>query len=517
MEKGLESLVCCDDEQVAAIYRQMNIPISLLQRCPSCLYNFAQVFFAMSCSPNQADFVEVTEYGEKDSVRAFNYYLSKEYAQNTFNSCASVKYPSSNGYVVDELMCSRKGNSKCTPQLLFDSLGDPGNAVLNITFILDQTKDSYTPLMLESVACSQKAPSISEYACSCMDCPYVCVPPKPFPNDPDNTEFKFDQVALAATLSYVAILVATVVCFVWFHYFLKKESVLDDVTNEVNFSRIDETFSESSNTLCQQSIGKIFGYYGKLCSRSPYSIIFPVLGLIISISLSTGLVNYDPVTDPIKLWSDPTSTGRIEKDIFDNKFGPFYRAQNIIASPINMNFINITVNGNETVFGPAFEQKFLLELLELQQKIMSITIDSTLNTTMNATSLCYSPLNNNICLVQSPFGWFNNDASLLSRPGYLKHIQYCINNKMSFADEAFFNTPCVAPYGGPIFPNIALGDFSNKNYLLAKSAVFTLTLNNHVDEKDNENAEKWEAKFLDLLKSHNSSTMKLAFYSEVCV
>ena len=37
-------------------------------------------------------------------------------------------------------------------------------------------------------------------------------------------------------------------------------------------------------------------------------------------------------TDPVELWSPPTSESRLEKDYFDKHFGPFYRTEQIILT-----------------------------------------------------------------------------------------------------------------------------------------------------------------------------------------
>ena len=41
---------------------------------------------------------------------------------------------------------------------------------------------------------------------------------------------------------------------------------------------------------------------------------------------------FQVITDPVKLWSSPTSVLREQKDFFDENFSPFYRTQQIIIT-----------------------------------------------------------------------------------------------------------------------------------------------------------------------------------------
>lgn len=71
-------------------------------------------------------------------------------------------------------------------------------------------------------------------------------------------------------------------------------------------------------------------------------------------------------TDPIELWS------RIEKDIFDSNFGPFYRVEQIIIKSKLSSFIYTNDDGKKFELGPAFNATFLLDVLSLQEGIESI-------------------------------------------------------------------------------------------------------------------------------------------------
>ena len=55
-----------------------------------------------------------------------------------------------------------------------------------------------------------------------------------------------------------------------------------------------------------------------------------IIGLLVAVGLSFGVVKLKVTTDPIELWASPTSRSRVEKDYFDQNFGPFYRTEMLI-------------------------------------------------------------------------------------------------------------------------------------------------------------------------------------------
>ena len=136
------------------------------------------------------------------------------------------------------------------------------------------------------------------------------------------------------------------------------------------------------------------------------------------------------------------------------------------------------------------------------------------------TDLCFSPMKNNLCAVQTPLGWFQSNASQLSvsdnhKHTYLDHIAKCIDLPLEQGKDDPFNMSCAGRYGGPILPNVALADFKNDDYFAAKSVVITIMLNNHINNEDNIEALEWEKKFLDFMHNYSNPMMKVVYYSEV--
>lgn len=500
---------CCDDDQVQQIWKQMTTPRAFLGRCPTCLFNFARVFYEMTCHPNQAEFLNVTisedVNGGKKKVMELVYYLSQDVMDATFESCAHTQMSNSGSLALD-MMCNDRQGKDCTPEDLFRSIGDEQVAPFQTNFTAE-APSGYKVLDFDVPSCDQAAKSFKDYSCTCTDCPTVCRPPAPLPSDP--TEWKVLGVSgtlLVAALGYSALLIASVAVYVVYNT-SRNDSQRNAIVEE---SIEDNTPSEgeAGQSAFHEKLCQLFGSYGELCSTTPYCYLLPLLGLVIAIILSCGLVYFNPITDPIELWSTETNQARVEKKIFDTHFDPFYRVENLVITPKNSNPV---IDKNQT-YGPAFERQFLKNVLELQLKLMNLTIEVN-DTSMLLSQLCFSPMNNGICMIQSPMGWFQERRDLIDRPDYLVHISNCIRTPSNFNDS--LGLQCMGSYGGPIFPHIALADYPDDEYLEAKALVITITLNNHVEKAQNENALKWEKKFLDFLKNYSDPSMDVVYYSEV--
>lgn len=85
-----------------------------------------------------------------------------------------------------------------------------------------------------------------------------------------------------------------------------------------------------------------------------------------------GITCLQITTNPVELWAAPNSRSRKEKDLFDSNFGPFYRIEQIIIKSKCSSF-NKSIDDRQIEFGPAFNQTFLLDVLNLQKGIESMS------------------------------------------------------------------------------------------------------------------------------------------------
>src|ERR1700761_4488604 len=56
--------VCCGEEQVDALQKNLKLAERIIASCPACKENFFNLFCTFTCSPDQSLFVNVTEVGK---------------------------------------------------------------------------------------------------------------------------------------------------------------------------------------------------------------------------------------------------------------------------------------------------------------------------------------------------------------------------------------------------------------------------------------------------------------------
>jgi Niemann-Pick C1 protein len=61
-----------------------------------------------------------------------------------------------------------------------------------------------------------------------------------------------------------------------------------------------------------------FRRWGSLCARWPKTVL--LTGMLVAAAFCCGIAMFEVITDPVLLWSAPTSRARLEKDYFDKHF-----------------------------------------------------------------------------------------------------------------------------------------------------------------------------------------------------
>lgn len=267
-------------------------------------------------------------------------------------------------------------------------------------------------------------------------------------------------------------------------------------------------------------IQSLFCKWGVFCSRHPTVYFVPLMGILGAVILSFGLVNFQVLTDPVELWSNPSSRARTERDFYNQNFNPFYRIEQIVIHPKNQyHFTHYNFKTNETVvFSSTFSEEFMIQLALLLEKIseLSVTVNDT---SIKLRDICFAPMENGVCAIQSPLGWFQNNASNIintSSISYLDHLLTCFKSNFDVVDKNYLNISCLGDYKGPIFPNVALADITS-NYSTAGSAVISILVNNHVDKDDNLPALTWEKAFLEFMEDYvkSNDNVTVVYYAEV--
>ena len=238
----------------------------------------------------------------------------------------------------------------------------------------------------------------------------------------------------------------------------------------------------------------LFERWTRFCVRYPFIVI--LLGLIMVTWLTLGLLNFTVISDPVELWSSPESVSRQQREFYNQKFNPFFRIQQVIIKNVDDSV------REDPEFSNLFNYEFMQEAMRLQESITSLNATYD-NETVTLNDICYQPMNNGECAVQSPFTWFQENPANFAKDSYKKKLTNCFTN--------FFNDrKCFGSFGGPAFPYVVLGGFDEKEYQNATSLIITILINNHVNEKDNAKAMAWEELFLQKMEEYTESLPKTA-------
>ncbi|XP_044253675.1 NPC intracellular cholesterol transporter 1 isoform X1 [Tribolium madens] len=454
---------------------------------------------------------------------------------------------------------------------------------LNSTGPVDKDGVKYEPLNPKITPCN-KAIDSKTAACSCVDCEESCPVPPPQPPAPqpftiagfDGYFFLMVIVFCVGTLMFLLVVFvcpsrAEIVGLVTGHgsedmraavgrrlagvdrqsrlvlgsdeedsplQDSKRSSVTSEIGHELDTHSINKmpgeyesgsSFLEKLGANTDTFLQRFFEYWGTMCAERPWLVLF--LGACIVVGLGHGIKYLKVTTDPVELWASPTSRSRIEKEYFDSHFEPFYRNEQVIIKAVNLPQIHHNTSNGEVVFGPAFDPTFLKEVLKLQERIKAIGAE----TDYALGRICFAPLRSvgkvstdvEECVVQSIWGYYQNDEETFDETdidpagyetNYLDYFISCAQNP--------YNPKCLAPYGGPVDPAIAMGGFlqpgenlsKQPNYQNATAVILTFLVNNYHNKTKLSPAMEWEKAFVAFMKNWTATEkpdyMEIAFTSE---
>ncbi|XP_048846056.1 NPC1-like intracellular cholesterol transporter 1 [Brienomyrus brachyistius] len=546
---------CCSLNQLKSLENSLTLSKAVLNRCPSCAENFATLHCINTCSPNQTQTVNVTRTAfinstlgqRKEAVVAYQAYISTTFADAAFKSCRNVRIPATGGFAI-ATMCGRYGATLCTPQRWYDFQGDSSNglAPLDIDFRLIPPGASVPPGIVpfagKALGCNESSGTGGE-PCSCQDCVESCPivpPPGPLPQP-----FKIghlDGVLVVCLACFFALSLfffgfLMVRCFLH-RYIITSEKSKDkngNVLGQVPINPKDVSCTDRNSLATQEFLGTLFQRWGTLMASYPFRVLLVSVVLVVVFSL--GLMYIKLTTDPVELWSAPHSRARKEKDFHDKYFDPFYRTnQLILTAPNYPGYTYDSLLFGQHNFSGIISKDLILQLLELQTRIQAIEFWSDdLNQTASLKDICFAPLNPNNpspsdCAVNSLPQYFQNkiqninakvnmtELGVTKEVDWRDHFIYCVNSPLSFKDITDLGLSCMADYGGPVFPFLAVGGYENEEYTAAEALILTFSLNNYArDNVKFKLVQKWEQMFLDIVQEYqrNSSTnFTFAFMAE---
>uniref|UniRef100_A0A8C6V3J7 Niemann-Pick disease, type C1 n=1 Tax=Neogobius melanostomus TaxID=47308 RepID=A0A8C6V3J7_9GOBI len=500
--------ICCDVAQLRTLKGSLQLPLQFLSRCPACYFNLMTLFCELTCSPHQSQFMNTTIDTKgttiDKNVVAVQYYIGQTFTDAMYNACKDVQAPSSNVKALS-LLCG-KDASQCNAtnwiQYLFDINNGQTPFAIDPKFS-DVPLSGFNPMNNYTFNCTEGLDDGSG-PCSCQDCAAAC---------------GLDGMCVVMWLSYMSFLLVFfgIVIGAWC---FRRRTIMSEYVNASYCERLGERF--------ENAMREVFSSWGSFCVRYPLLVI---LGCIILVGLSSaGLVYMRITTDPVELWSSPSSQARREKDYFDSHFGPFFRtAQLIITTPVN----------HPEIYKPYFPGPDVPFNTILTKAILH---ETQLAITLNLCSFYGNPRKPQECDSEKTFLgclWLRTTttATILSVPQTTfqnSHTQldriaedeffvfadyhmvfFFLQCTASLNDTTQLHDPCLGTYGGPVFPWLAMGGYDGTNYNNATALVITFPLNNYKDDIVKKGkAMAWEKEFIRFMKNYSHPNLTVSFSAE---
>jgi len=214
---------------------------------------------------------------------------------------------------------------------------------------------------------------------------------------------------------------------------------------------------------------RVFYRIGLFCASKPwlvFAVVFTFVGL-----MNVGWKWFDVERDPVRLWVAPDSESRIQKEIFDTEFGPFYRAQQLYLTALPEE------EGSE--LPPVLSLKRLRWLARIEEDIRNLK-SSPNGITLK--DVCFKPAGpRGPCVVQSATAWWSDPEEI--DEDWAEHVTSCA------AQPAL----CLPEFQQPLSPQYVLGGrAASGDWLESKALVVNYVVDNSVDPAKIARAEEWE-------------------------
>jgi len=291
------------------------------------------LFCRSTCDPRQSQFLAADEITmsdqQKKAISKVTYAVSEDFGVGMFNSCRDVQNPSSGKHALD-MLCG-KDTSKCTPQNWLDFMGNRTlNPVVPFTIIFNLTRsDIFVPGPNVTLHPMTSHIEPCNESCSCQDCRSQCTPLPPSVPPTHWTIFGYDSMSVIMACCFAAFVIVFMLVYIWTSLYCAEGTSSNYIVNG-DSDTLSLVSSFSTSAVCCGSCDRlhakfehwltaVFAAWGRFCARWPFVIIgtsILVCGVLIA-----GFARFDVVTDPVQLWSSPSSRARIEKNYFDDNFG----------------------------------------------------------------------------------------------------------------------------------------------------------------------------------------------------
>ncbi|KAJ6629226.1 multidrug efflux transporter AcrB transmembrane domain-containing protein [Mycena sp. CBHHK59/15] len=519
--------VCCTSDQLETLRDNFQPVEALLSACPACRNNFRSFFCTFTCSPNQGTFVNVTSTQKSQTgqaaVRSLDFHVGQQFGEGFFDSCKNVQLGAANSFAMDFIGGGAKNYTS-----FFKYLGDE-KPLIGSPFQMDfplQTPPEFTPLNPTPRNC---ADDDLGSRCTCIDCPSICplLPDVPAPGSEPTC-----HVGAISCLSFVLIVTYSLAVVGFLIGYIvsttirrRREQIYERMALSGETASISSPRSQSRGLVGAASLAqymdddsagtqfesrhlgrgaslvdpietvqprqyplnnllrRVFYQLGLLTASSPwltFAIVFLVVGL-----LNVGWKSFAIETDPVRLWVSPSSESRIQKEYFDEHFGPFYRTEQIFVTAAD---VTADLSSSLSITGvsrPVLSWTHLKYWFEVEANIRALRSSPN---GYRLSDVCFKPAGpRGACVVQSVGGWFDNDLDSYNETTWKDHIQLCAK------------TPgeCRPDFEQPLSPQYVLGGVpqnadGSKDYLAAEAMVITYVVSDSLDPAVQGRVIEWE-------------------------
>lgn len=523
-----EGPTCCTTSQLNTLSSNFDLAEGIISSCPACRNNFRAFWCSFTCSPDQATFLNVTSTQvsstEETAVKSVDFFVSPEFSTGFFDSCKEIQFGATNGYAMDLIGGGAK-NASAFLKFMGDEKEFQGSP-FQINFP-SAPSPGMSSLELLPRNC---ADSDLDSRCTCIDCTGVCpsLPHLPPPgSEPTCHIGPMGCLTFMLVIAYSIALAAFIFGYVlqltirkqrekYERVALAPDAASETVVSPRSHSRglvgasslaqpadpDDSTATHSESRRLGRgaslldpidtvqprqyrlntALRRIFYRVGLFCATSPFltfAAMFTAVGL-----LNLGWKKFSIETDPVRLWVAPDSSSKLEKDYFDQHFGPFYRVQHMFISSLP----------DETgTKPPVLSWDHLKYWFDVEADIRSLT-SSPHGYTLD--DVCFKPAGpDGFCVVQSIGGWFQNSLEDYSPDTWREHAQHCAESPVD----------CRPDFEQPLSPEYILGGIPKaedgfKDYLSSTALTVTFIVSDSLDSADQEKAMEWESALRDYLK-----------------
>ncbi|KAJ8518364.1 hypothetical protein ONZ45_g4551 [Pleurotus djamor] len=517
---------CCTTDQLETLRDNLNEAEALISACPACRNNFRSFFCKFTCSPQQGDFVNVTSTQTTSSgdtaVKSVDFFVGSSFASGFYDSCKDVQMGAANSYAMDFIGGGAKNYSA-----FLKFLGDEKD--LGSPFQIDYPPDSPTEFVPLDPIPRNCADNDLASRCACIDCPNICAPLSDVPL-PDSGPSC--HVGLLSCFSFALVLVYALAVagfligyMVQFTIRQRREQSYERVAlsgetasprshsrglvGAGSLARYTDGEDSSAMTSETRNLGRGASLLDPVQTVQPrhyplntalrrgfyrlgvFATSYPWL-VFASVFLAIGLLNvgwkkFEVETDPVRLWVAPDSESKIQKDFFDENFGPFYRTEQIFITSTTSDATqsNASISpASDEVKKPVLSWDTLKYWADVEDDIRSLSSihDYTLS------DVCFKPAGEEgACVVQSVMAWFGNTLEDQDETSWAPQLEHCVRSPVE----------CLPDYQQPLEPAFVLGgvpkfEDGRKDYINAEALVVTYVVSDSLDSEEQAKAMEWE-------------------------